>query len=312
MSIVDDLQQATEGVAGEAARRVLAIYRQWKAGEITLDDAVLLIAAALNRANATAVTLGQLYLVSQIEELAGVPVLSTGSLPVDESERLIKAVGTVLTEPPKTKLTRTAVRDLIRSAGLDPDVWDIPTITARVNESIRDSLPDPDDLDYVPDMHQFQFEDFIETVNEHPRKLSERGLFPPPPPGTPEYEQWKIDSPVPEIDSDDYTHMPPIWEAEPDNAEMRLERLARAEPLEAAQQAAHTAMQSHDLVEGWTRQMDADPCQLCRWWWREGRVWPKEHPFQSHKGCNCQPTVVLAEQIQSTGYTRQLERNRAS
>jgi hypothetical protein len=98
----------------------------------------------------------------------------------------------------------------------------------------------------------------------------------------------------------------------PDSTSMRIERLARSEPLDAAQNAAIDAMQRQPLVEGWTRHMDADPCQLCRWWWREGRIWPKEHPFQSHKGCNCQPKVVFAEHIQSTMFTRQLERNRAS
>ncbi|MCB0931653.1 MAG: hypothetical protein KDB71_07105 [Mycobacterium sp.] len=94
-------------------------------------------------------------------------------------------------------------------------------------------------------------------------------------------------------------------------AEVRFERLARAEPLETAQKATVEVMDAQPLVEGWTRQMDADPCQLCTWWWRTGRIWPKNHPFQSHKGCNCQPKVVLAKEIQSTEYTRKLERNQA-
>ena len=76
----------------------------------------------------------------------------------------------------------------------------------------------------------------------------------------------------------------------------RLARLARAEPLEAAHQGTNAAMQEQPLVEGWVRQFDADPCQLCVWWWREGRVWPKEHPMPRHKGCNCQPRVVLARE----------------
>ena len=54
------------------------------------------------------------------------------------------------------------------------------------------------------------------------------------------------------------------------------------------------------LVEGWTRAMDAAPCQLCRWWWREGRVWPKNHPFQTHTGCACVPRPVWAKNIRST------------
>ncbi|POX82191.1 hypothetical protein C3477_23855 [Mycobacterium kansasii] len=94
-------------------------------------------------------------------------------------------------------------------------------------------------------------------------------------------------------------------------AGMRLQRLARSEPLEAGQNAAVAAMTEQPLVEGWTRQMDADPCQLCQWWDRDGRIWPKDHPFQSHKGCNCQPKVVLAQSIRSTEYTRRLERANA-
>lgn len=96
--------------------------------------------------------------------------------------------------------------------------------------------------------------------------------------------------------------------AEPADASMRLDRLARAETFDAAQNGAWQAMQRQPLVEGWVRQFDADPCQLCVWWWREGRIWPKAHPFQKHPGCNCQPRIVLAENIKSTGYTRRLER----
>jgi hypothetical protein len=102
-----------------------------------------------------------------------------------------------------------------------------------------------------------------------------------------------------------------VGEAEPetDKAQNRLSRLARSEPLETAQQATHQAMQQQPLVEGWVRQMDADPCQLCIWWWRDGRVWPKDHPMPTHKGCNCSQRVVLTESVKSTGFTRRLERN---
>lgn len=94
-------------------------------------------------------------------------------------------------------------------------------------------------------------------------------------------------------------------------AGMRFDRLARAEPLETAQRASIAVMDAQPMVEGWTRQLDGDPCQLCRWWWREGRIWPKNHPFQSHKGCNCQPKVVLSQHIKPTEYTKKSERNQA-
>lgn len=85
-----------------------------------------------------------------------------------------------------------------------------------------------------------------------------------------------------------------------------IARLARAEPLNTAAQTFSGQVADSPLVEGWTRQMDADPCQLCTWWWREGRIWPKEHPFQTHTGCACVPRPVWVKNIKSTGYTRKL------
>jgi hypothetical protein len=97
-----------------------------------------------------------------------------------------------------------------------------------------------------------------------------------------------------------------------DVPEKIIARLGRAEPLNTAARTYSNTLSTSPLVEGWTRHMDADPCQLCRWWWREGRVWPKKHPFQTHTGCACVPRPVWRASIQSTGYTRQLERNQAS
>ncbi len=88
-------------------------------------------------------------------------------------------------------------------------------------------------------------------------------------------------------------------------------RLGRSEPLNTAARTFSDAIGESALTEGWTRHMDADPCQLCRWWWRDGRVWPAEHPFQTHTGCACVPRPVWRTSIQSTGYTRRLERNQA-
>lgn len=88
-----------------------------------------------------------------------------------------------------------------------------------------------------------------------------------------------------------------------------VSRLARSEPLESGTRAFGEAMARQPLVEGWVRQLDADPCQLCQWWGREGRIWPKDHPMPRHKGCECVQRPVLARNIQSTGFTRRLERN---
>ena len=97
-----------------------------------------------------------------------------------------------------------------------------------------------------------------------------------------------------------------------DVPEAIIGRLGRAEPLNTAARTYSDAIGESALTAGWTRQMDADPCQLCTWWWRDGRVWPKAHPFPTHTGCACVPRPVWRTSIQSTGDTRRLERNQAS
>jgi hypothetical protein len=205
---VEQFQAATENLAADTERAALALYAQYRSGQVSDSDTALLIAGLINRSNASAVSLADVWLAVQIEEQTGQPVPTVGVLPVDSSERLVKAATTIL----------------------------------QTSQSAMFSEPDSNSL--------------------------------------------------------------------ANDADMRLERLARSEVFETAQQATHDAMQKQPLVEGWVRHMDADPCQLCRWWWREGRIWPKAHPMPRHKGCNCQPHVVLAESVRSTGFTRQLERNR--
>ncbi|WP_099024461.1 structural protein [Mycolicibacterium palauense] len=229
MSAVDDYQAATEQLAADTAREVLALNSEG----LPPNETVLLIAAAINRANASAVTLADVWLSVQIEELAGQPVPTVGVLPVDSSERLVKAATTVLSD--QFVDTNTKIGD---------HFGDAPKVTAS---NSRQNAVTPDQIADI----------------ESPANVSG----------------------------------------------MRLERLARSEVFETAQNATHEAMQEQDLIEGWVRHMDADPCQLCRWWWRDGRVWPKAHPMPTHKGCNCTQRVVLTESVASTGFTRRLERN---
>ncbi|WLP90082.1 hypothetical protein [Gordonia sp. NB41Y] len=80
-------------------------------------------------------------------------------------------------------------------------------------------------------------------------------------------------------------------------------RLARCEPLETAAKSYSDSMIRSGKTKGWVRQKSAKACQLCTWWWREGRVWPAEHPFQHHKGCTCTPKPVIAEGIKETWKT---------
>ncbi|KAA0083269.1 hypothetical protein CIW52_12600 [Mycolicibacterium sp. P9-64] len=93
---------------------------------------------------------------------------------------------------------------------------------------------------------------------------------------------------------------------EPD-AEKRLTRLVHSETFSTAQKSAVDAMTAQPLVEGWVRQFESEnPCQLCVFIWREGRVWPKKQPFQvMHPGDKCVPRVVLTTNpIQPVGRKR--------
>ncbi|SLL01448.1 Uncharacterised protein [Mycobacteroides abscessus subsp. abscessus] len=78
-----------------------------------------------------------------------------------------------------------------------------------------------------------------------------------------------------------------------DTAAMRIERLAHSEPLAAAQQSTVEVMAGQPAVVGWRRQMDADPCELCQFWYSGGRIYRTTTAFQSHPGCNCQPEPVF-------------------
>ena len=75
----------------------------------------------------------------------------------------------------------------------------------------------------------------------------------------------------------------------------RLSRFALNAPLDAAVGAYSDGVSTAQGVEGWVRQMDADPCQLCRYWWREGQVWRADHRMPHHKGCECVQRPVMTE-----------------
>lgn len=85
------------------------------------------------------------------------------------------------------------------------------------------------------------------------------------------------------------------FDAELTKAHKRFQRLAEAEVKEAAARAYSEAVKESSTVTGWTRGIDADACQLCRWWWRDGKVWPDDHDMPTHKGCTCNPIPVVKE-----------------
>lgn len=85
-------------------------------------------------------------------------------------------------------------------------------------------------------------------------------------------------------------------DAEIEKAHNRFLRLAEAEIRQAAAEAFDAALKESEAVIGWTRGLEPEACQLCRWWWREGRVWAPEHPFQTHTGCDCSQIPVTRKE----------------
>lgn len=78
-----------------------------------------------------------------------------------------------------------------------------------------------------------------------------------------------------------------VLAGQPEQVRTRLERLTRSTVVRAAQDTRGQAVARDPNVHGWRRGIDSDTCQLCRWWWREGRVWPKDHHMPRHPGCTC-------------------------
>ncbi|MFC5999347.1 hypothetical protein ACFP6A_11540 [Quadrisphaera sp. GCM10027208] len=75
----------------------------------------------------------------------------------------------------------------------------------------------------------------------------------------------------------------------------RVARLARAEPLDTAARSYSEGIARSRHVEGWVRGLSANACELCTWWARGGRIWPKTHRMPTHKGCTCTPIPTVSE-----------------
>lgn len=92
-----------------------------------------------------------------------------------------------------------------------------------------------------------------------------------------------------------------------------LHRLARSEVLEAGQGSFRNTVVSSETVAGWIREPESDACQLCEWWARDGRTWPKDHTMPTHKGCTCAQRFVRIERhklrgVSQRGYDASQER----
>jgi len=191
---VDQYQAATEQLAAQTEQAALALYAQYRAGQLDQADTALLLAALINRANATATSLADVWLAIQIEYLTGEPMPTVGVLPVDGSERLVKAVNTILAEP----ASYSRQKDI--AAGQDLKT-DNPANTDQIVSADKVTVADAKPVEAAPDT------DTTEPASTEP--------------------------------------------AQPDPQETQVARLARCEPLEAAQKATHEAMQQQPQVEGW-------------------------------------------------------------
>lgn len=80
--------------------------------------------------------------------------------------------------------------------------------------------------------------------------------------------------------------------AVPDVTLERVQRLARAEPIDAASKAFSEGIKKSPHVTGWVRSVSGSGCELCTWWRRDGQVWPADHPMPTHKGCTCSQVPV--------------------
>lgn len=74
---------------------------------------------------------------------------------------------------------------------------------------------------------------------------------------------------------------------------MQLQRLADNEPKQAAADGSADVIRGSQRVRGWTRDLDSDACELCKWWSRDGRVWQPDHVMPRHTGCTCSPKPVV-------------------
>lgn len=70
--------------------------------------------------------------------------------------------------------------------------------------------------------------------------------------------------------------------------DMRLERLGYSVAVDSVQDSYQRELQRDSEVSGWVRGLDAGACQLCQYWYRGGRIWPRDHPMPKHPGCKCQ------------------------
>lgn len=73
---------------------------------------------------------------------------------------------------------------------------------------------------------------------------------------------------------------------------MQLQRLADNEPKQAAADGTGDVIASSEHVDGWTRETEADACDLCKWWAAESHKFPPHARMARHTGCACTQTPI--------------------
>ncbi|MCH9729534.1 MAG: hypothetical protein K0U84_07640 [Actinomycetia bacterium] len=247
-TVVDEYQEQTEALAATTATAVLALYATLQTGGLAPAVVVPAMAAVIAVANATATTLADLAVSAQIESATAQPQPPIGIAPRDDTERLTKAVRTILDDLPEPN----------EPAEQDED-------DAAENEEPADEEPVDEDGDGDEDAEEP--DDVAEPDEDEPDQQAEQPA---------EEDSHK------ETDEDEI-------------ARMRLERLARSEPLGTGQAVTVEIINRLPVVTGWTRKLDDDPCERCQRWAEQGRVFPKGHHFKTHFGCNCAAEIVTIE-----------------
>lgn len=100
-AVVDEYQAQTEALAASTVAGVLALYTALRAGELAPASVVPAMAAVIATANAAATTLADVAVSTQIETATARPQPPTGIAPRDDTERLIKAVETIIDDLPE-------------------------------------------------------------------------------------------------------------------------------------------------------------------------------------------------------------------
>lgn len=85
-----------------------------------------------------------------------------------------------------------------------------------------------------------------------------------------------------------------IAEDEPAVAQAKVERLAKAEPLDAFRESFQEGMVARE-VAGYRRKLNAEACELCNWLAQDGKVFAPEKKMYAHPGCGCVAELVLEE-----------------